>query len=318
MVNNKIYNNLLNEWWQVKFGQIAKWFNELYKNRKALVSAAIFATLSTNWLAQAEVKLPQNILDEVWNVFKKPQWTQMGVWTLSWNFILEKTWENQINIYKWDKLVYVVLPENEENNNDNIKYSIKEVKNIDKSKSSLKQAWKWFLIDITSNASVIVWNSWMYWPTANLWYASEITNTSAIALELEWWKNLQRFLTTIWFSFWDWILMFSWEHLWVNNKFQFSSEEVEQMVRQNSFGTAFKMHFSEKILKSLELSWYITKAQSYELINKEYTINNDTLFAIYDNYRNIAGWVKKWIQGKTNFKITKKWELILWLNYETL
>ncbi|MBW7954499.1 Ig-like domain-containing protein [Candidatus Gracilibacteria bacterium] len=310
----KSSTNSVNEGGQVKFGQIAKGFDELYKNRKALVSAAVFTVMSTGAIAQAEIKIPQNVLEEIGNMLKKPQGTQMSLGTLNGDFLLKKVGENEVNIYKGDNLVYVVGEKKEEENKNNIE----EVSSPKKNKSSLRQAGEGFLIDITSNASVRVGNSGMYGPTASFGYASEITKNSAIALEIEGGENLQRFLTTIGFSFGNGVLMFSGEHLGVRSKFQFSSGEVEQMVRQNSFGTAFKMHFNEKILKSLEVSGYITKAQSYELSNKEYTINNDTLFAIYNNYRNIAGGEKKGIQGKMNFKISEKGELILGLNYETL
>jgi len=302
-----------------KEGYVKLWNVAIFKDivaQRAFTAAAVATALSA-WsvYAQETLDLPDEILEKITVVQQQPTGSQMSIATFSWRFVLEKLGNGNVNVYNGSKLLYTIWADT------NTNYSQKKQQEAG-TNFNFKPGpqWVWIQGQTSSGAlfSANVWKYWQHWGALDLWFASEVTSNTAIALNAEVGPKLQRLLTTLWFGFENWVLMFSAEHLWVKNKFQFSSWEVEQMVRQNSLWSTLKIYFTDEIVKSLEVSWYITKAQSYQLANKEYVVNNETLFAIYDNFRNIAWGEKKWVQAKLNFDVSKNWKLSLWLNYESL
>ncbi len=312
--------------WYVKLWTIAKCKGITLQ--RALTATAVATALSATWAqAQDSIDIPSDVLKEVQVIKEKPAGTLMNVGTFSGRFMLEKMPNGNVNVYSGNKLLYTIgniediqedtyVPDNRPiwTEFDFKKQEVSWGGDFRQNRSGTGIEWK------ISSSTLVSANIGRYGKsvTADLWIGSELTKNTAIAINAEVGPNLQRLLGTLWFGFENGVLMFSGEHLWVKNKFQFSSGEVEQMVRQNSAGTTLKLYFTESMVKSLELSGYITKAQSYELANKEYTVSNETVFAIYDNFRNIAGWEKKWVQAKLNFDVSKNGKLTLWLNYESL
>lgn len=304
--DNKGYSRL----WRV--AKVDSTTQKKFNTAKAGTIAWVAAALISTWAqAQEWVEIPQNILDQVSVIQKQPNGSQIR----QGGYLLEKLLNGNVNVYQWSTLLYSLWSSEMRSLPDEIPASIGS-----RFQFNPTQQWVWgtMVNESGSQWSARVWNYSWKWVTADVWFGTELSQNMALAINIEWGAQLQRFLATLGFSFENGVLMFSGEHLWVKDTFSFSSGDVEKMVRQNSFWTVLKVYFSEDIVKSLEVSWYITKAQSYQLANKEYSVNTNGIFTIYDNFRNISGGEKKWVQAKVNFAVWQNGELSLWVNYESL
>lgn len=97
-------------------------------------------------------------------------------------------------------------------------------------------------------------------------------------------------------------LKLTYEYLRQNLPFDFASGSVDQWVDQNSLGAAYQYIIGHKILHSLELNAYATRARSKTLsdvIFNQQTINPN--YYTYDvNYRHIAGGDENTILASAN------------------
>ncbi len=86
-------------------------------------------------------------------------------------------------------------------------------------------------------------------------------------------------------------LKLSYEYLTQNLPFDFASGSIDEWVSQHSLGATYQYILRHEIVHSLELSGYITRAQSKDLssvsYNQQMVSANDFLYDM--NYRRIAG-----------------------------
>ncbi|MGE4444306.1 MAG: Ig domain-containing protein, partial [Candidatus Altimarinota bacterium] len=296
----------------------AKGFPKSISRAKMITAAAAAAVISSGAQSkEISIDLPEQVLDKVHQIQTQPSGSQMRLGTINGGYRLEKS-ASGVRIYQGDTFLGTMGDGKIEATPKISKESNKQAAPKLKFAPGPNGMGVYGATSGGTQFSANMGKYSQYGVTADLGVAGELSKNSALALNVEAGPKLQRLLTTLGFSFENGVLMFSAEHLGVKNKFQFSSGEVEKMVRQNSVGTTLKLYFTDEILKSLEVSGYITKAQSYQLANKEYSINNDTIFAIYDNFRNIAGGEKRGVQTKFNFDVSRNGQLTLGLNYESL
>ncbi len=292
-----------NQWWV------------LSKTKSYLVWAAMMA-LSSVWLADEwkQIELPENVWQKVESLLANPYGISMSVWSEKWTYFIERI-GNSVKVttpkkevfYVWEG-EYITAPDFMSDKTQSSKVSI-----------TPNPSWLW--ISYNRWDTIMSWNAWyskLYWATVEWQIAWKISDNVAWAIALEWGEKLQRVLWTLGFSFNNSVLTVSWEWKYVKQKFSFTSWDLEERVRQNKLWVALKIRLDSKMINELIISGSITDAQSKDLENKEITIDNETMFAIYDNYRRIAWWkLIEWSVGWL-FKLSVDTNLQLNLTYEKL
>ncbi len=238
------------------------------------------------------------------NIKKISEWNTSGSVTMD-----NTTWWS-IEIYKeWNDIKIIV----DEYNEDGTKWKQLDIK-IQDPKTSANPP-----ITIWSNGVSYEVNKWdtsyLAWvnsswdnENARVAVASMITEKVALWLMVDLWPDMYRIIASIWFEVWsDGHLIFMWEHL--NQKQDIATQllwVIQERISQNKLSVEFKQKLSDWFVNYMVVRWYISQAESKELINRQFTIEDADYIRVYKQVL----WVKWW------FGTGLEWWIVFKLNEE--
>lgn len=155
---------------------------------------------------------------------------------------------------------------------------------------------------------------------ARVWVTSKVSEKVALWLMADLWPDLYRIIASIWLEVWDnWQLIFMWEHL---TQTQDVSTQLmwilEEKISQNKLWFEYKQKLGEWFVEYLVLRWYVSKADSKELLSREFQTEDANFIRIYRQILSIEWGTWAWLEGWVWFKLNKNNKIEITIDADSL